>query len=147
MNIFLRWLKASWIKIAIVFFIMLWLYAYGCPKLSLYLQSRFLSTSQNGIETPETYEIAYERVKIKSGNRFLDGYLVIAPSGKQTQDAVLIFHGSDETISCWAKVQKILYDNGISSLVFDYSGFGNSSHPGSIKNLNNDAIAVYDYSV
>jgi hypothetical protein len=127
--------------------IIILIYSFGFPKLSQYLQSKFLSTTSNGFETPGIYGILYERVKIKSDNRFLDSYIVIAPSAKKIRDVILIFHGAGETISCWAKVQKKLYDNGISSLVFDYSGFGNSSHPGSIKNLNQDALAVYSYAV
>jgi alpha-beta hydrolase superfamily lysophospholipase len=144
---FMRWIKNKGFKTIIIFIITILIYLFGFPNLSQYLQSKFLSTPPNGFETPETYGISYERVKIKSDNRFLDSYIVIAPSAKQMRDVVLIFHGAGETISCWAKVQKNLYDNGISSLVFDYSGFGNSSHPGSIKNLNKDALAVYLYSV
>jgi len=143
----MRWIRNIWIKIVIIVIIILLIHSFGFPKLSQYLQSKFLSTAPNGFETPETYGISFERVKIKSENRLLDSYIVIAPSNKQKQDVVLIFHGAGETISCWAKVQKKLYDNGISSLVFDYSGFGNSSHPGSIKNLNKDALAVYSYAV
>jgi hypothetical protein len=147
MDIFLKSFKTAWKKFVIVCFVIILLFFYGVPKLSLYLQSRFLSTPANGIKTPETYGISSERVRISSDHRFLDASIVIAPSTKQTPDVVLIFHGSEETISCWAFVQKILYDQGISSLVFDYSGFGNSSHPGSIKNLNKDALSVYSYSV
>ena len=143
----MRWIRNIWIKIVIIVIIILLIHSFGFPKLSQYLQSKFLSTAPNGFETPETYGISFERVKIKSENRLLDSYIVIAPSNKQKQDVVLIFHGAGETISCWAKVQKKLYDNGISSLVFDYSGFGNSSHPGSIKNLNKDALAVYSYAI
>ena len=143
----MRWIRNIWIKIVIIVIIILLIHSFGFPKLSQYLQSKFLSTAPNGFETPETYGISFERVKIKSENRLLDSYIVIAPSNKQKQDVVLIFHGAGETISCWAKVQKKLYDNGISSLVFDYSGFGNSTHPGSIKNLNKDALAVYSYAV
>jgi fermentation-respiration switch protein FrsA (DUF1100 family) len=145
MNNLLRWHKATWIKIAVISMILILFYLYGLPMFSLYLQSRFLSTGQNGTETPETYGITYERVNIISGNRFLDSYIVIAPSEKRIPDAVLIFHGAGETISSWAKAQKMLYNQGISSLVFDYSGFGNSTHPASIKNLNKDALAAYAY--
>jgi len=132
-------------KFLIIFGIILLIYFFGLPILSHYLQCRFLSTAPKGNETPETYGVSYERIKIKSDNRYLDSYLVIAPSKNQLQNAVLIFHGADETISNWAKVQKSLYDNGISSLVFDYSGFGYSSHPASIKNLNHDALTAYSY--
>jgi fermentation-respiration switch protein FrsA (DUF1100 family) len=145
MNNLLKWHKTAWIKVAVISTILILSYLYGLPIFSLYLQSRFLSTGPNGSETPETYGITYERANINSGNRLLDSYIVIAPSKKLIPDAVLIFHGAGETISNWAKAQKMLYDKGISSLIFDYSGFGNSSHPASIKNLNKDALAAYSY--
>ncbi|NVO11285.1 MAG: alpha/beta hydrolase [Bacteroidales bacterium] len=148
MNIFLRWFKFRWVKAAITFTILIvFSYAFVLPWLSHYLQSKFLSTAPNGVETPATYGIPFERVNILSNNRYLDSYVVNAPSKKQIPEALLIFHGAEETISNWAKCQKLLYDHNISSLVFDYSGFGNSTHDASIKNLNQDAIAAYSYFI
>ena len=55
----------------------------------------------------------------------------------------MIFHGVMETISEWVLAQKFLYDHCISSIAFDYSGHGDSSRPGSISHLNEDAIPAY----
>lgn len=102
-----------------------------------------ISTGPNGPETPATAGLAYERLKIPSGNRLLDAYLVEAPSTCQSRAALLIFHGVGETISQWVSVQRLLHDRCISSVVFDYSGNGDSSPPGTVRNLHQDALAAY----
>lgn len=117
----------------------------SCSVIMKYGESKLLSTGPNGPDTPKKYGIPYERIRILSGERILDGYLVITPSYKQEKYALLIFHGAKETISDWTKAQYILYNHGISSLVFDYSGHGNSTRPGSIKYLDEDAKIVYSY--
>jgi len=60
--------------------------------------------------------------------------------------AVLIFHGVKETISQWVGAQKFLHDHCVSSLVFDYAGSGNSSRPGSLAAITEDAPAVYEFT-
>lgn len=113
---------------------------------TLYISGeQFLHTGPNGPETPQTVGIAYQRVKITSGDRKLDGYLVQAPTTCQARAAVLIFHGVGETISEWVMAQRFLYDHCLSSLVFDYSGHGDSSKPGSFGNLDQDAVAAYAF--
>ena len=107
------------------------------------LERAMISTGPNGLETPATVGLTYERLKIPSGPRLLDGYLVEASSSCQFRAAVLIFHGVGETISQWVNVQRVLYDRCISSVVFDYSGNGDSSPPGTVRNLREDAIAAY----
>lgn len=135
-------IKKKWIVIPVFFLI---LFVVSCSALQSYGESKFLSAGPNGPDTPEKYGIPYERIKIPSGNGLLDGYLVKAENEKG--DAVLVFHGAGETISDWAKAQSILYHNGISSIVFDYSGHGGSTRKGSIKNLNEDACSAYSYFV
>ncbi len=103
----------------------------------------FLNTGPNGAETPATVGLAFDRLKILSGHRILDAYLVRAAATCQPRVAVLIFHGVMETISEWVLAQKFLYDHCISSIVFDYSGHGDSSRPGTISHLNDDAIPAY----
>jgi alpha-beta hydrolase superfamily lysophospholipase len=113
------------------------------PLLLERLERAMISTGPNGPETPAAAGLAYERPKIPSGNRLLDAYLVEAPSTCQRRAALLIFHGVGETISQWVGVQRLLYDHCISSVVFDYSGNGDSSPPGTVRNLHQDAIAAY----
>jgi alpha-beta hydrolase superfamily lysophospholipase len=118
----------------------------ACPSLVMrHYEPKFLTTGPNGPETPQSVGIPYERLRISSGDRTLDGYLVQAPQACQQHVAVLVFHGVMETISDWVKAQRFLYDHCVSSLVFDYSGHGDSSRPGTVKNLHQDALAAYSY--
>ena len=115
-----------------------------CRPIVLYVSEReFLVTGPNGPETPATLGVPFERLKIASGNRQLDSFLVRAPSLCQMKAAVLVFHGVGETISQWVKAQRFLYDHCISSVVFDYSGHGESTKPGTFRNLREDAVAAY----
>jgi pimeloyl-ACP methyl ester carboxylesterase len=87
--------------------------------------------------------LSFQRVTIQSVPRTLDGFLVSAPPGCGRSVAVLIFHGRGETIADWGKAQLRFHDSCITSLVFDYSGHGRSTGPGSIANLNADAVEAY----
>ena len=133
----------KWTTVAIV----LGLLGLICGRSILFhhFEPKFLTTGPNGQETPESVGLAYERVKIPSLNRTLDGYLVLAPSACQLKVALLIFHGVMETISEWVGAQRFLYDHCVTSLVFDYSGHGDSSRPGTFQNLNQDAVAAYSW--
>lgn len=113
------------------------------PLLLHRLERAMISTGPNGPETPAAVGLPYQRVKIPSGNRLLDAYLVEAPPNCRTRAALLIFHGVGETISQWVNVQRLLSDHCVSSVVFDYSGNGDSSPPGTVLNLHQDAIAAY----
>ncbi len=76
-----------------------------------------------GPETPATYGVPFNRVVIPRGSYHLDG---VVTKISDRAPVVVIFHGSAESVSYWADVQALLYKAGISSYVFDYSGFGNS---------------------
>src|ERR1051326_6172099 len=93
--------------------------------------------------TPADVGLKFERIRIESGARTLDGFTVTADPLCRTTAAMLIFHGRGETIADWIGVQKRLHESCISSMVFDYSGHGRSSPPGTIANLNADAASAY----
>ncbi len=112
---------------------------------SSYFEQQFLGTGPNGPQTPATLGVPFERVAITSDKRHLDAYLVRAPKSCRPTTAVLIFHGVGETISYWPGAQQFLFDRCVSSLVFDYSGHGDSSKAGSVSNLDADALAAYSY--
>jgi hypothetical protein len=59
---------------------------------------------------------------------------------------VVIYHGVQETISEWVKAQRFLYDRCVSSVVFDYTGSGNSSRPARFEALGEDSIAAYEFA-
>lgn len=76
-----------------------------------------------GPETPATYGVPFTRVVIPRGSYHLDG---VVTKISDRAPVIVIFHGTAESVSYWADVQALLYKAGISSYVFDYSGFGNS---------------------
>ncbi|WP_426411098.1 alpha/beta hydrolase [Bradyrhizobium ganzhouense] len=94
--------------------------------------------------TPADVGVPFERVSIPSNGRRLDGFLVRAEASCAPALALLIFHGRNETVADWIGVQKFLQGKCISSLVFDYSGHGRSSPPGTIDNMNEDSVAAVD---
>jgi uncharacterized protein len=76
-----------------------------------------------GPETPADFGVPFTRAIVPRGGYKLDGVLTKV---SDRAPVVVIFHGSAESVSYWADVQALLFKAGISSYVFDYSGFGNS---------------------
>ena len=100
-----------------------------------------LIATPNGPETPETFGAPFERFTVASGDRLLDAILVRAPI--DTAPALLIYHGTAEAVSNWADTQALLYRHGITSMVFDYSGFGRSTGTATAAHVEEDADAAY----
>jgi alpha-beta hydrolase superfamily lysophospholipase len=107
----------------------------------LAVERRGLITAPNGPETPATFGAPFSRVTVTSGDRRLDATLVRAPI--DTAPALLIFHGTAEAVSYWADTQALLYRHGVTSMVFDYSGFGRSTGRATAAHLEEDADAAY----
>jgi len=76
-----------------------------------------------GPETPATFGAPFTRILIPRGGYKLQGVITKV---SDRAPLVVIFHGSAESVSYWADVQALFYRDGISSYVFDYSGFGDS---------------------
>jgi uncharacterized protein len=100
-----------------------------------------LITAPNGPETPGTFGAPYQQLSIVSGDRKLDAMLVRAAA--DSAPALLIFHGTAEAVSFWADTQALLYRHGITSMVFDYSGFGRSTGRPTAAHLEEDADSAY----
>jgi len=100
-----------------------------------------LITAPNGTETPATFGAPFTQLTFASGDRKLDAILVRAPA--DTAPALLIFHGTAEAVSFWADTQALLYRHGITSMVFDYSGFGRSTGQPSAAHIEEDADSAY----
>jgi uncharacterized protein len=81
-----------------------------------------------------------QRLAIPSGGRRLSAVYVSA--GDQSP-AVLICHGIGELVEYWCGVQDLLKTMGVSSLVFNYSGYGDSSGGVSTANCEEDAVSAY----
>jgi uncharacterized protein len=107
------------------------------------MSTRALNPKSLGAETPAMVALPYARLTVPSGDRAIVGWWVRAraDSGKSAP-AVLLLHGNHASISDFIPVQRFLYRQGISSLVFDYSGFGASGGDASLQNAVADAGAV-----
>lgn len=105
-----------------------------------------LTTGPNGLETPESLGVPFERVAIPSGVRQLDSYVVTASNACTSPPVIVIYHGVKETISEWVKAQRYLYDHCVSSIVFDPTGSGNSSRPASFEAMGEDYVAAYTFA-
>jgi uncharacterized protein len=107
------------------------------------MSTRSVTPKALGTETPASVGVPFSRVAVEAGDRTLIGWWVRAraDSGK-APPALLFLHGNRSSISDYVALQKFLYRQGISSLVFDYSGFGASGGSPSLKNAIADAPSV-----
>ena len=111
--------------------------------LLLNVTSRLLlrSDRMNGImeQVLSAFTFAEQRLVIPSGKRRLSAVYVSA--GDETP-AVLVCHGIGELVEYWGKVQGLLKEMGVSSLVFNYSGYGTSTGHLTTAHCEEDAIAA-----
>src|SRR5204863_2354370 len=99
------------------------------------MSSRAVVPKTLGAATPASVGIPFSRVAVEAGNRTLIGWWVRARADSgRTPPAVLFLHGNRSSISDYVELQRFLYKQGISSLVFDYSGFGASGGAPSLTN-------------
>lgn len=75
-----------------------------------------------------------------SGGRRLAGVWVAGPEGAP---AILLCHGIGETVGHWGAVQAYLRERGVGSLVFNYSGYGESSGRICTENCDEDFVSGY----
>ncbi|HEX7940023.1 MAG TPA: alpha/beta hydrolase [Gemmatimonadaceae bacterium] len=108
-----------------------------------YMSQRALTPKALGNATPAAAKLPFARVAVASGDRTLIGWWVkAAPQGTTPAPAVLFFHGNASTISDYVDLQKFFFRQGISSFVFDYTGFGGSGGTASLTNVVSDAASV-----
>src|SRR5438874_2280793 len=95
----------------------------------------------NGImkQILNTFTFTRERLVIPSGRRRLSAVYV---SAGDESPAILICHGIGELVEYWGKVQGLLQEIGVSSLVFNYSGYGTSTGHLCTAHCEEDAIAA-----
>lgn len=106
------------------------------------LESSAFHPRKLGARTPATVGLAFEDVRFQSGGRELRGFYVAPPEGPR-RAAVLIFHGDNESISSWVPVQTRLFDAGVGSMVFDYTGYGASPGKPTFARLHEDGLAAW----
>lgn len=107
------------------------------------MSTRAVSPKALGTNTPAHVDLRFSRLAIESGDRTLIGWWVRAPADTgKVPPALLFLHGNRAAISDYVGLQKFLHRQGISSLVFDYSGFGASGGAASLSNAIADAANV-----
>ncbi len=79
---------------------------------------------------------------IESGANRLDA-LFCEPAEPCEPVCVLICHGIGETIDRWLSVQELLAREGVSSMVFNYSGYGRSTGRIHASQLELDAVSAF----
>ena len=94
-----------------------------------------------GSRTPAARGLSFEEMRIPSGDRTLRAFYV--PAEGMAAPALLIFHGNGEAISGWVDALKLLHDDGVTAMVFDYSGFGASSGTPTLAHFHEDAVAAW----
>ncbi len=104
------------------------------------MSQRAMSPEALGSATPASVKLPFTRIAVQNGDRTLIGWWVKAPpQGTTPAPAVLFLHGNSSTISDYVTLQHFFYRQGISSFVFDYSGFGGSTGSASLANAVIDA--------
>jgi uncharacterized protein len=108
--------------------------------------------------TPQRLGVPYADLQIPSGDHSIHAWWVRAArpdTGKSAAaaaaaaiaplaaPAVLLFHGNGTSLAQQVGVQQVLYRAGISSLAFDYSGFGTSGGQAGPQTLRQDARAAF----
>ncbi len=95
--------------------------------------------------TPQSAGIPYADLQLQSGDHTIRAWWVRAAASPAASapPAVLLFHANRSSLSEQVGVQQVLYRAGISSLAFDYSGFGGSGGTPSPAALHRDARAAF----
>jgi len=94
-----------------------------------------------GTLKPDDLGVTSRQFAFASGDRLLRGSFVAAED--PAAPALSVFHGDEESLADWAPVQALLHAAGISSFVFDYSGYGASTGRPTVHHLHQDALAAY----
>ncbi len=111
--------------------------ALTCASRMVQIRDRFLNrVPRSRAEFPG---IAATQHTISSGNNRLDAVYVTASPG-EARPAVLICHGIGEIVPQWFPIQRIFAENGIASLVFDFSGYGRSTGRPDWSQCEDDAV-------
>jgi uncharacterized protein len=115
--------------------------------ISLTIASRFVQLRDHLLgrvpsHRPECIAINATQHTIPCGRNLLDA-VYVEPSANSPQTAVLICHGIGEIVSQWFPIQRLLAENGIASLVFDYSGYGCSTGFIDWRQCEQDAVASF----
>ena len=96
-----------------------------------------------GLRTPVELEIPGigHKVEFSWKERATSGWFV--PHTNSHIASVLLFHGIGDRNHYWRRAQQVMADAGISSLVFDFPGYGESDVPSTRDNMEDIARTAY----
>jgi len=106
------------------------------------LRDRVLGRVQR--DRVERSRYAATRHAVASEERVLDAVFV-QPAGAAARAVLLICHGIGEVVEHWTPVQDLLAEQGVASLVFDYSGYGRSTGTVDWSRCERDSIAAFAF--
>jgi alpha-beta hydrolase superfamily lysophospholipase len=116
-------------------------FAITCISRYMILRDRIFGLSKKGRQPVGISERALRHTILSAGSS-LDAVFV-EPVSFPAHAAVLLCHGIGETVEQWFGVQQLLAANGVASLVFDYSGYGNSTGRPDWDQFEQDAVAAF----
>jgi hypothetical protein len=104
------------------------------------MDERAVTPDALGAATPMSDSIPFSRLAVSSGDRTLIGWWVRASTDSaQPAPAVLFLHGNRSSISDYVPLVAFFRRQGISTMLFDYTGFGASGGKPSLSNAVADA--------
>ncbi|MFK5891754.1 MAG: alpha/beta fold hydrolase, partial [Pseudomonadota bacterium] len=119
----------------------------GVLSIVLYIMQpmMFFFPSQQLIETPDDWGLAYEDVYLSSSEGVkIHGWYI---PHQQAQQVVLFFHGNGGNISHRGDSIKIFNRLGVNVLIIDYQGYGKSDGTPGEKEFYDDARSAWQYLI
>jgi hypothetical protein len=113
----------------------------ACASRLVQLRDRMLGRVPHA--RPECTGIAATQHSIRSAKNLIDA-VYVQPAQREAQAAVLICHGIGEIVPQWFPIQRIFAENGVASLVFDYSGYGRSTGHADWIQCEHDAVCAFN---
>jgi pimeloyl-ACP methyl ester carboxylesterase len=112
-------------------------------RLFLRQQQLVFRPSGPAIRTPDEIHLSFEQVWLRAdGGSEIHGWWV---PGEGCRKAMLFFHGSDGNISCELPTLQFLHSLGVSVLMVDYPGYGQSSGRPSERGCNYAAETAWSF--
>jgi len=135
-----KWLSIIGIALVLILIAgVVWLRGYAVRRAGASL----LNPAPAGNATPGDLGLSYSSFRIPVEERSLQAWIVRAPDTNAIGTAVLVYHGNGTSIADQIGIVQTLYARGITTMVFDYSGFGASGGEATIPNLRQDAEAAF----
>jgi pimeloyl-ACP methyl ester carboxylesterase len=115
--------------------------ALTCASRAIQIRDRLLGRIPRS--RPQCIGISAKQLTISSGKNLLDA-VYVEPSATPPKAAVLICHGIGEIVSQWFPIQRLLAENRVASLAFDYSGYGHSTGYIDWSQCEQDAVSAFE---